>query len=423
MRIDFKTFLQEAAAAAAKPNKINDVSDSFLDGHEAVATTAKHIESLHKHLLGKKSGIEFHTHYTGTPIEFGHDRKGKFYVAQQGDKPNYYLSDILKNHKNDPETYERLSKALTDLPKILPRNGSAYAGNIIHTSSNRIVKDGHVHVGTGENTYSTHADSPEGKKIKASNIGITIHTNVAKGRPVSGKDLEELKQHPDVHVLDSRIRPNTKHYPVEKQKEFLHHFNLATDAYKGMHENIFDDLASQTKHIRNYIQEAKARGAEPKHEDYVEYSKNVSPNHLEQAVNMKHHLKKVFQMHNNLEKAKNVLMDVAHKSEPYIHARDGETKDPKRIISVDKQGMMNKFERNEPEQKQMKEETTTSATGGLGFNTGNPAISPEHLANYVAQNTSDSDTKDNILHDHIKRHTKDYNRIGFKSFLQAKARK
>lgn len=75
-----------------------------------------------------------------------------------------------------------------------------------------------------------------------------------------------------------------------------------------------------------------------------------------------------------------------------------------------------------PAKKKLKEETTTAVTGGLGFNTGNPAVNQEHLANYTAQNAN-GDTKNDEFHLHMRKHSKEHNRVGFKSFLQSKSNK
>ena len=65
-------------------------------------------------------------------------------------------------------------------------------------------------------------------------------------------------------------------------------------------------------------------------------------------------------------------------------------------------------------------ENHTGNIGGLGFNTGNPAVNSSGVANYVAYNTADSDNKNNILgmkggKDHLTSH----NRVGFKAYNPA----
>lgn len=59
---------------------------------------------------------------------------------------------------------------------------------------------------------------------------------------------------------------------------------------------------------------------------------------------------------------------------------------------------------------------TTAGVSGLGFNTGNPAVDGGQVSNYVAQNTADSDQKDNILHMWMKGAQLQNKRIGFKEF-------
>lgn len=65
-----------------------------------------------------------------------------------------------------------------------------------------------------------------------------------------------------------------------------------------------------------------------------------------------------------------------------------------------------------------KEETTASGgnIGGLGYVSGTPAVNQNGVSNYVAQNTADSDQKNNILGSKQKEHIKDHNPVGFKAF-------
>jgi len=412
LRKDFKTFLLEEAN---KPNKINDVADHFLDGHDAVQAVAKNMENLHNHLLGKNQSIDYHTHYQGTPIEFGNDKTGRFYVSHAGGKPNYHLSDVLKNHKDDPETQEVMNSALEHLPKIMSRKGGVYKGNVIHTKGNRSIKNDQIHLHNDDITYSTHKDSPEGRRIRNSSIGITVHTNVSKNKPITPKDMESFQKHPDVHIMDTRINPNPKHYSSKDQKEFLTKFGLATNAYKSAHENIFDDLAGHSKHIRNYISNARANGENPSVDGFISHAQEVSPNLLQGSVNLKHHLKKVFDMHNNLHDAKNILLNVAHKNEPYVHTQEGETVDPKRIISVDKQGKMVKFERFN-NSTQIREETTSGgdAVRGFGDVSGNPAVDEDPMQQYITTNMLAKDKENGALMKMMK-HTQT-NLLGFKQF-------
>ena len=71
-----------------------------------------------------------------------------------------------------------------------------------------------------------------------------------------------------------------------------------------------------------------------------------------------------------------------------------------------------------PTKKKLKEEHVTSGdVRGHGFATGTPAVSASGASNYVAQNTADSDNKNNILGMHGgKDHLTTHNRVGFASF-------
>lgn len=61
-------------------------------------------------------------------------------------------------------------------------------------------------------------------------------------------------------------------------------------------------------------------------------------------------------------------------------------------------------------------ETTTSDVSGFGFHSGTPAVNQGAAANYVGQNTADSDNKNNILCMHYHEHAKKHNVVGFDAF-------
>jgi hypothetical protein len=65
-----------------------------------------------------------------------------------------------------------------------------------------------------------------------------------------------------------------------------------------------------------------------------------------------------------------------------------------------------------PKKKKLKEETIAGQVGGLGYNTGNPAVP----ANFVSQNTVDSDQKNNSLFSHHKDQSGKFNLVKFSSF-------
>jgi hypothetical protein len=69
-----------------------------------------------------------------------------------------------------------------------------------------------------------------------------------------------------------------------------------------------------------------------------------------------------------------------------------------------------------PIKKPIKEENGTIGVAGLGFYSGTPSVDDDEVGNYVAQNTADSDQRDNILHLWIKAAQHHEKRLGFKEF-------
>ena len=65
----------------------------------------------------------------------------------------------------------------------------------------------------------------------------------------------------------------------------------------------------------------------------------------------------------------------------------------------------------------MVNESETGGVGGLGFNTGNPAVDGNGLTNYTETNTANSDQKNDILHKWLlANHHKLHAKLGFKEF-------
>ena len=79
------------------------------------------------------------TKYDGSPsIVFGtHPETGRFFVASKSafnkdPKINYTPEDIERNHGHAPGLVEKLKGALEHLPKIMPRNGGVYQGDLMY---------------------------------------------------------------------------------------------------------------------------------------------------------------------------------------------------------------------------------------------------------------------------------------------------
>ncbi|CAB4162331.1 hypothetical protein UFOVP787_31 [uncultured Caudovirales phage] len=67
--------------------------------------------------------------------------------------------------------------------------------------------------------------------------------------------------------------------------------------------------------------------------------------------------------------------------------------------------------------KKLKEQTTTSSVGGLGFNTGNPSISKDYLSSYITDNSLATDNENGSLINMLKKTNSIIaGRMGFKAF-------
>ena len=121
--ISFRQYLteQEQAEEQGKHLKhLRHLEDNLIYGnHEGVGTAADFLDSVHDHLLGKKTTTHVSTKYDGAPsIVYGNDpSNGKFFVASKSafnknPKINYTDQDIEQNHGHAPGLVQKLKDAL-----------------------------------------------------------------------------------------------------------------------------------------------------------------------------------------------------------------------------------------------------------------------------------------------------------------------
>lgn len=380
MRIDFKTYLNEQAAATeGKPLKhLRHIEDYVIHGgHEGVATADEHLRGMHDMLLGKKSSLHASTKYDGAPsIVFGqHPETGQFFVASKSafnktPKINYTDEDIEKNHGHAPGLVEKLKQSLHHLPGIMPNNGGIYQGDLMHTEGDAKSEFGKTSVTPNTLTYSAASDSPEGRNM-LKKLGVVVHTKyTGKGglssmsaQPLDAKTRANFKEHPDVNNIDPTIDVNPANYSPEEQKAFLNHMDKAKKVYGSMKPEATDALAGHGEQLEAHVNNMIRTGGDPSLQGYMDHLTARHQKDLEKVKtdaskqkkiqahgdvlshisNNREHFEKALQLHSHLQNAKNVLTNVLARNSPYEHSVAGEHTGPEGTVVVDKKGNASKF--------------------------------------------------------------------------------
>lgn len=211
---------------------IDHAEDRFIkEGSEGLSYTLRMFNEVHNILVSVMQDSAYKPKaiitekFDGSPsVVFGY-KENRFFVAtksffSKSPKLNFTNEDIQVNHGYSPNLVDKLIAALTYLPKITPETG-VFQGDLMY------VQGMNVEMGTNEMsftantvTYSCYSDTPLGKKIYESKIGIAIHTQHIDTGHVPA-NLSSFKQDADVVVIDPKINLSRAYYPFEKQQEFL----------------------------------------------------------------------------------------------------------------------------------------------------------------------------------------------------------
>jgi hypothetical protein len=383
LKIDFKTFLTEQEATGKVLKHLTHVEDmSIHGGHEGVATADEHLRGMHDMLLGKSNKLHASTKYDGAPsVVFGrHPQTGKFFVATKSafnktPKINYSDEDIENNHGHAPGLVNKLKYALQHLPGIMPRQGGVYQGDLMHTEGDAVDKKGMTSVTPNTLTYSAPSDSTEGRNMKKK-IGIVVHTkyghtaNGGRGGlesmvagPLQTKDRAKFREHPDVNNIDPTIHVDPSNYTTQEQQAFINHMDKAKRIYGSMKPESEEALSGHGVGLETHINNMIRQGGAPSVEGYIKDLTNRTNKEVEKVktpaakdkklqshaavmqhiTNNKDHFQKALELHNHLQNAKNVLVNVLAKNSPYKHDVGGEPTGPEGTVVVDKAGNATKM--------------------------------------------------------------------------------
>jgi len=379
--LTFRNFLIEnEESATGKPlTHLRHLEDNILyDGHEGVGRASKFLEDMHNHLLGKKTSTHISTKYDGAPsIVYGtHPETGKFFVASKSafnknPKINYTNEDIERNHGHAPGLVSKLKEALYHLPKIMPKTGGVFQGDMMHGKGDIKKNGGKISFTPNTITYSTDKNSAEGRKATNSKIGFVTHTEY-KGKgslqnmhasALSPERRAEFQHHPDVNDIDPTEKANTSNYTPEEQKKFAIHKEAIRKAYQSMKPEAFEAIHGHEAALESHVNDQVRKGGKPSTEGYMNFlkdrhEKEISKLKTQAAIDRKkqdfskkldhvnankEHFKKILDLHHHFQEAKNILTGVMAKNSKFENSINGKPTSPEGAVAVDKEGNMTKF--------------------------------------------------------------------------------
>ena len=386
--IKFINFLLEEEEKGKPLTHLTHVEDLAIHGgHEGIGQAANFLEGMHNHLLGKKSGLNVSDKADGAPsIVYGtHPETGKFFVSSKSafnkePKINYTSEDIDRNHGHAPGLADKLKEALEHLPKIMPRKGGIFQGDMMYGNGDTHTGAGHVHFTPNRISYSVPENSAEGTKVKNSKIGLVTHTEyVGKGGlenmsavPLTVERRKQFQDHPDINNIDptqTENKVNPRNYSAEDQAEFHKHMDNARKAYATSATEMFDSIHGHQGTLEQHINDQVRKKGKPSTDGYVDFLKEKAQkdidkvklektkqqkhqalsNKIEHIMQNKKHFDRLLAIHGHLQKAKDVLIRTMNKNSHLENNPLGKTSingvesAGEGAVATDKQGNMTKF--------------------------------------------------------------------------------
>lgn len=363
--MNFKSFLIEATDES-KLTHLEHAEDHPINaGHAGFKHSFDTLHHTHELLVGRKSKANVTTKFDGSPsIVFGTNPENKkFFVASKSafnatPKLNYTHEDIQKNHGHAPGLVSKLKAALNHLPKVAPKEG-VYQGDFMYHKDDGDVReeDGKFHFKPNTITYSTKSNSQEGKKIANSKIGVVVHTaykgtSLANMKAEYNANLDKFKEHKDVHLISARVDPKNVRYNKTQQKEFTTHMQNAIEANQKLKN--YSHIESHQEHLKAYINKKVREGGPLSVSGYKQhltdhFKKKADAlktpagkqGHFQRGAEMVAHANKhsdkfqtVFEVHKQLQKAKNVLVNALSNNPTFEHHVGGQQVKPEGFVAT-----------------------------------------------------------------------------------------
>lgn len=337
--INFRTFLSESLDVE-KLQHLEHAEDHLIHGgHEGVGHVASTLSDVYDFLDGKKTKTRITTKFDGAPsLVFGvNPENGKFFVASKSafnktPKINYTAEDIERNHGHAPGLVAKLKLALEELPKVMPKDGGVFQGDVMYGKDDVDTKDGKINFTPNTITYGAKEDSAAGRRVAASNFGIVVHTKysgktLAEMKAGFDVDQSKFKKDPAVNMISPELTDPGK-FPSINKKQYEKNIEDATKMMEDIHHDTLDKVKLQDVLIKTHINQHVRAGTSITVKSYLKFlkekmDKDVASVKTEAAKQKKQEyyqeridaiekdkdeFEKVFQMHAAVQRAKDALV-------------------------------------------------------------------------------------------------------------------
>jgi len=340
--IKFNTFLIESLDIE-KLKHLEHVEDHIIHGghegvvhaHETLSDVLAILEGKPRKSFGQQTRIT--TKYDGAPsIVFGvNPENGKFFVAtksafNKNPKLNYSERDIEENHGHAPGLVSKLKDALRELPKIMPKSGGVFQGDMMYTAEDLVKnKNGSYSFTPNTTTYTTDNDENH-RSAEVAKVGVVVHSryvgkSLADAKVSFDVDQSQFRRNPDVHMINPEISgANIK--PIEKKK-YESEIQQALDIYKSVDDDFFNIVDGHDETIKVYINSCVRDKTTPDGKGFMAFIKARTQKEIEKAKSadgkakkkaaqdtavshVKNHMDQFnafFRMHKSLQQAKDTL--------------------------------------------------------------------------------------------------------------------
>ena len=206
--------------------------------------------------------------------------EGKVGVKYKGPGATYNFSkaDIEKQYKEKQYIAGPMHALLQHVGKVLPDKAGEYQGGYLSTPQDRTEEDGKISHTPNTIKYAVDKNSKEGRKLANSKLSIALHTQIDKSGKAKPLNYEDLKQHPDVHVMSHSVSKEEQNIDPDKKRQALKHIGSAKELMKGQD---FSHLAGHEETLRRYTNSTIDSGETPSVSGYKQFLNNYHNKRIE----------------------------------------------------------------------------------------------------------------------------------------------
>ena len=181
---------------------------------------------------------------------------------------NFSPEDIKKQHSEKPYIAGPLMNILKHVHKVLPEGPGEYQGGYLSALEDRTEEDGKIGHKPDSIRYSVDKKSAEGKKLAKAPVSIALHSRIAEDGSTTPIGEGELKDHPDVHVMDHVVSREQRTMSPEAKRKALEHIAQAKQLSKD-HSHEHHEGHEET--LLRYANSTVDTGEKPSAKGYTKF--------------------------------------------------------------------------------------------------------------------------------------------------------